>query len=61
MYIACGIAMLVPGLFLFIMNYFNYKWLRLEEQKQKKEELQIGSAKELTAVAESFDNEEISD
>ncbi|XP_062872192.1 monocarboxylate transporter 2 [Trichomycterus rosablanca] len=61
MYIASGIVMVIPGLFLFIMNYFNYKWLKVEEQKQKEEELQIGSAKELAVVEDSYDVEQTSD
>nr|XP_020467506.1 monocarboxylate transporter 2-like [Monopterus albus] len=33
MYYACGLFMLVPGIFLFIMHYYNYKKLD-EEQRQ---------------------------
>ncbi|KAL6119283.1 uncharacterized protein ACO6RY_03888 [Pungitius sinensis] len=33
MYYACGVFMLVPGIFFFIMHYFNYK--RLEEEKKQ--------------------------
>lgn len=55
MYFTCGLIMLVPGLFLFIMNFFNYRWLEQEQQKQ--EDLQIGSAKELAAIEEANDIE----
>lgn len=55
MYFACGMMMLVPGLFLFIMNFFNYKWL---EQEQQKQNLQIGSAKELSTMEEDNDIEQ---
>ncbi|XP_017556426.1 monocarboxylate transporter 2 [Pygocentrus nattereri] len=55
MYYACGVMMLVPGLFLFIMNFFNYRWLEKEEQERKREELQIGSARELAAIEEAMD------
>lgn len=58
MYFACGLMMLVPGLFLFIMNYFNYRWLEQEKHRQKKDDLQIGSAKELAAVEEANDIEQ---
>ncbi|MCJ8741791.1 hypothetical protein PDJAM_G00074640 [Pangasius djambal] len=58
MYFACGIMMLVPGLFLFIMNFFNYRWLEQEQQKQKQADLQIGSAKELAAIEEANDIEQ---
>ncbi|KAL1021028.1 hypothetical protein UPYG_G00007800 [Umbra pygmaea] len=34
MYWACGVMMLAPGIFLFIMNYFNYKWLDQEEKER---------------------------
>lgn len=34
MYYACGVFMLVPGIFLFIMHYYNYKKMT-EEQKQR--------------------------
>ncbi|KAM8864649.1 monocarboxylate transporter 2-like isoform 2-T4 [Spinachia spinachia] len=33
MYYACGVFMLVPGIFFFIMHYFNYK--RLDEEKKQ--------------------------
>ncbi|GLD50123.1 monocarboxylate transporter 2-like protein [Lates japonicus] len=33
MYYACGVFMLVPGIFFFIMHYYNYKKLH-EEQRQ---------------------------
>lgn len=33
MYYACGMFLLVPGVFLFIMHYYNYKKLD-EEQRQ---------------------------
>lgn len=56
MYFACGMMMLVPGLFLFIMNFFNYRWLEQEQQKQ--EDLQIGSANELAAMEEVNDIEQ---
>lgn len=32
LYLTCGVLMLAPGLFFFIMHYFNYKKLK-EEQK----------------------------
>lgn len=33
MYYACGVIMVVPGIYFFIMHYFNYKKLE-EEQRQ---------------------------
>lgn len=58
MYFACGVMMLAGGIFLFIMNYYNYRWLEKEKKQKKVEELQIGSAKVLAAMEEAKDNEE---
>ncbi|KAK2885797.1 hypothetical protein Q8A67_016634 [Cirrhinus molitorella] len=58
MYYACGMMMLAGGIFLFIMNYYNYRWLEKEEKQRNVEELEIGSAKELAASEEDKDNEE---
>lgn len=58
MYFACGIMMLAGGIFLFIMNYYNYRWLEKEQNQRKVERLEIGSAKELAANEEDKDNEE---
>lgn len=33
MYYACGVIMLLPGIYFFIMHYYNYKKLD-EEQRQ---------------------------
>lgn len=55
MYFACGMMMLVSGLFLFVMNFFNYRWLEQEQNRQKQDDLQIGSAKELAAMEEAID------
>lgn len=33
MYYACGVMMLVPGIFFFIMHYYNYK--KVEEEQSK--------------------------
>ncbi|KTF90941.1 hypothetical protein cypCar_00013345 [Cyprinus carpio] len=58
MYFACGMMMLLGGIFLFIMNYYNYRWLEKEGKQRKVDELEIGSAKELAANEEDKDNEE---
>ncbi|KAI5612366.1 solute carrier family 16, member 7 (monocarboxylic acid transporter 2) [Silurus asotus] len=57
MYFACGMMMLVSGLFLFIMNFFNYRWLEQEQYKQKQEDLQTGSAEEFVAMVIDIDQE----
>lgn len=33
MYYACGVFMLVPGIFFFIMHYYNYK--KLDEERRQ--------------------------
>ncbi|KAF4096884.1 monocarboxylate transporter 2 [Onychostoma macrolepis] len=58
MYFACGMMMLAGGIFLFIMNYFNYRWLEKEQKHREVEGLEIGSAKELAANEEDKDNKE---
>ncbi|AWP10322.1 putative monocarboxylate transporter 2-like [Scophthalmus maximus] len=35
MYYACGVFMLVPGIFFFIMHYYNYKWLDEEQRRSE--------------------------
>ncbi|KAM6977593.1 monocarboxylate transporter 2 [Aplochiton taeniatus] len=45
MYYACGVMMLVPGIFLFIMNYYNYKWLDQEERQRVSSSVEVGTAK----------------
>ncbi|XP_076133426.1 monocarboxylate transporter 2 [Alosa pseudoharengus] len=59
MYYACGVMMLVPGIFLFIMNYFNYKWLAQEAQQswQQEEEEAAGAMEELKELRSSAENE----
>lgn len=54
MYFACGMMMLAGGVFLFIMNYYNYRWLEKEEKQRNAGELQIFSAKELAATEEEI-------
>ncbi|XP_077579647.1 monocarboxylate transporter 2-like [Stigmatopora nigra] len=39
MYYACGVLMLVPGIFFFIMHYFNYKRLDAEQRQQQSVEM----------------------
>lgn len=39
MYYACGVMMLVPGIFFFIMHYYNYKKVAEEQNKAAAVEL----------------------
>ncbi|XP_057686242.1 monocarboxylate transporter 2 isoform X2 [Corythoichthys intestinalis] len=41
MYYACGVLMLVPGIFFFIMHYFNYKRLDEEQRQQRSAEMMM--------------------
>ncbi|XP_026113888.1 monocarboxylate transporter 2-like [Carassius auratus] len=61
MYFACGVMMVLGGIFLYIMNYYNYRWLEKEGKQRKVEELEIGSAKELAANEENKDTRKRSD
>lgn len=45
MYIACGVMMLVAGIFLFIMNYYNYKKLDEEERERRSAAVEMRSEK----------------
>lgn len=41
MYYASGVAMLVPGIYFFIMNYYNYKKLGEEERQRQSIDMQM--------------------
>ncbi|XP_029911588.1 monocarboxylate transporter 2 [Myripristis murdjan] len=43
MYYACGVMMLVPGIFFLIMHYYNYKKLDEEERKRQSEAMRMRS------------------
>ncbi|KAM9342426.1 monocarboxylate transporter 2-like [Pholidichthys leucotaenia] len=60
MYYACGVLMLVPGIFFFIMHYFNYKKLDEEhrqsaavEKRTLEEEVQLKTKQADTIVNET--------
>lgn len=44
MYYACGVMMLVPGIFFFIMHYYNYK--KVEEEQIKVAAAEIRTCEE---------------
>lgn len=44
MYYACGVFMLVPGIFFFVMNYYNYK--KLDEERRQRVEVELKSSEE---------------
>lgn len=45
MYYACGVMMLLPGIFLFIMNYYNYHRLDKEERLRQSQAVDTGASK----------------
>ncbi|XP_019720780.1 monocarboxylate transporter 2 isoform X1 [Hippocampus comes] len=53
MYYACGVFMLVPGIFFFIMHYYNYK--RLDEEQRQQQSAQMRTCGE--AVQLKMDQE----
>ncbi|KAL4646410.1 monocarboxylate transporter 2-like [Arapaima gigas] len=52
MYYACGVVMLASGIFLFIMNFYNYRLLEREEKQQEKGELEVVLKMDFVAVEE---------
>lgn len=52
MYYACGVFMLVPGIFFFVMNYYNYK--KLEEEQQQKVALEMMASDDVAQIKMSL-------
>ncbi|KAJ0064415.1 hypothetical protein NL108_006432 [Boleophthalmus pectinirostris] len=46
MYYTCGVLMLLPGIFFFIMNYYNYK--KLEEEQKQSASVEMRTAEDST-------------
>ncbi|XP_071021670.1 monocarboxylate transporter 2-like [Oncorhynchus clarkii lewisi] len=59
MYWACGAMMLAPGIFLFIMNYFNYKQLDQEERERQSGAIGMQSVKQSVAEEEEARKKEM--
>lgn len=53
MYYACGVFMLVPGIFFFIMHYFNYK--RLDEVRRQSVAAEMRTCEEAVQLKMSQD------
>lgn len=53
MYYACGVFMLVPGIYFFIMHYFNYK--KLDEEKRKSVAVDMRTCEEAVKLKMSPD------
>uniref|UniRef100_A0A7N6B067 Major facilitator superfamily (MFS) profile domain-containing protein n=1 Tax=Anabas testudineus TaxID=64144 RepID=A0A7N6B067_ANATE len=55
MYYACGVFMLVPGIFFFIMHYYNYK--KLDEEQRRRAALEMKTSEETVQLKMSQDDE----
>lgn len=54
MYYACGVFMLLPGIFFFIMHYYNYK--KLDEERQQAEAVDMRTCEEAVELKRSQDD-----
>ncbi|XP_070766460.1 monocarboxylate transporter 2-like isoform X2 [Enoplosus armatus] len=54
MYYACGVFMLVPGIFFFIMHYYNYK--KLDEERRQSVALELRTCEEAVQLKMSQDD-----
>ncbi|MBN3276333.1 MOT2 protein, partial [Polyodon spathula] len=52
MYYVCGAVMLFAGLFLFIMNFYNYRMLEKEEKQRQDKEMEMKNAEDLPKAEE---------
>lgn len=55
MYYACGVFMLVPGIFFFIMHYFNYK--KLDEEHRRSVAVEMRTSEEAVQLKMSQDDQ----
>lgn len=54
MYYACGVMMLVPGIFFFIMHYYNYK--KLDEERRQSAAVEMRTCEEAVQLKMSQDD-----
>lgn len=54
MYYACGVFMLVPGIFFFIMHYYNYK--KLDEEQRQSVTVEMRTSKDTLELKMSQDD-----
>ncbi|MBN3323397.1 MOT2 protein, partial [Atractosteus spatula] len=52
MYYVCGAVMLFSGIFLFVMNFYNYRILEKEEKQRLEKEMKLKEIGDLTAAEE---------
>lgn len=54
MYYACGVFMLVPGIFFFVMHYYNYK--KLDEERRHSVTVEMRTCEEAVRLKMSQDD-----
>ncbi len=54
MYYACGVLMLLPGMFFFIMHYYNYK--KLDEERRQNVTVEMKTCEEAVQLKMSQDD-----
>ncbi|XP_047433822.1 monocarboxylate transporter 2 [Mugil cephalus] len=59
MYYACGVFMLAPGIFLFIMHYFNYK--KLDEEHRRSVVVEMRTSEEAVHLNMSHDDKMVNE
>ncbi|XP_061590733.1 monocarboxylate transporter 2 isoform X1 [Cololabis saira] len=59
MYYACGVLMVVPGIFFFIMHYYNYK--KLDEERRQRLAVEIKDSEEAVQLKMSKDDEPVNE
>ncbi|XP_028308414.1 monocarboxylate transporter 2-like isoform X2 [Gouania willdenowi] len=59
MYYACGVMMLVPGIYFFIMHYYNYK--KLEEEHRKSADVEKRTSDEAVTLNANQDDQPVNE
>ncbi|KAM6924643.1 monocarboxylate transporter 2-like isoform 1-T1 [Xenentodon cancila] len=59
MYYACGIFMVVPGIFFFIMHYYNYK--KLDEERRQRLAVEMKDSEEAVQLKMSKDDKTVNE
>ena len=59
MYYECGVLMLVPGIFFFIMHYYNYK--KLDEERRQSETGEMETSEEVVQLKMRQDDKTVNE
>ncbi|XP_069560479.1 monocarboxylate transporter 2-like [Brachyistius frenatus] len=59
MYYACGLFMLLPGIFFFIMHYYNYK--KLDEERRQSVAVEMGTYEEAVQLKMNQDDKTVNE